>query len=68
LPCAPCCQPDRVRLAKLNSAADRGRAGQRRQRFAVRAEPLAETARWINVLAPKWDQRLAAIRRIAEMQ
>jgi DNA-binding transcriptional ArsR family regulator len=43
-----------------------GERSGREHRFAVRAEPLAETARWMNTLAAKWDQRLAKIRDIAE--
>lgn len=41
------------------------RAG-REHRFEVRAEPLTETARWIEGLAVEWDRRLAAIKRLAE--
>jgi len=43
-----------------------GERSGRERRFAVRAEPLAETARWMSMLATKWDQRLASIRQIAE--
>ena len=34
--------------------------------FAVRAEPLARTARWMASLASDWDTRLAALKRLAE--
>lgn len=35
-------------------------------RFAVRTEGLTHTAAWLAALAIEWDDRLAAIRRIAE--
>jgi len=36
--------------------------------FAVRTDSIAETARWLDELAAKWDKRLNAIRRIAEAE
>jgi DNA-binding transcriptional ArsR family regulator len=38
----------------------------RENRFVVRPERLSEAARWMNVLAARWDQRLATIRQLAE--
>ena len=38
----------------------------REVRFAVRSEPLDATAAWMAGLASQWDDRLAAIKRIAE--
>ena len=38
----------------------------REVRFAVRSEPLDATAAWMARLASQWDDRLAAIKRIAE--
>jgi DNA-binding transcriptional ArsR family regulator len=38
----------------------------RENRFVVRPERLTEAARWMNVLAARWDQRLAIIRQLAE--
>jgi DNA-binding transcriptional ArsR family regulator len=38
----------------------------RERRFEVRAEPLGETAVWLNGLAQRWESRLAAIKRISE--
>jgi len=35
-------------------------------RFAVRTQGLTHTAAWLAALASEWDDRLAAIRRIAE--
>jgi DNA-binding transcriptional ArsR family regulator len=35
-------------------------------RFAVRTQSLAHTAAWLAALATEWDNRLVAIRRIAE--
>jgi DNA-binding transcriptional ArsR family regulator len=35
-------------------------------RFAVRTQGLTHTAAWLAALATEWDDRLAAIRRIAE--
>jgi len=43
------------------------RAG-REVRFTVRPEQLDETARWMAGLASRWDQRLAAIKRMAESE
>ncbi len=34
--------------------------------FAVRTEPLADTAHWMARLASDWDTRLAALKRLAE--
>jgi hypothetical protein len=48
--------------ANLVTSAKRGRD----VRFAVRADPLSETADWLGQLAAEWDTRLAAIKRIAE--
>jgi DNA-binding transcriptional ArsR family regulator len=44
-----------------------GRRSGRERHFAVRTEPLTETARWIDGLASQWDARLQTIRRIAEL-
>jgi DNA-binding transcriptional ArsR family regulator len=44
----------------------RGERSGREHRFEVRPERLSEAARWMNVLAARWDQRLATIRRLAE--
>jgi DNA-binding transcriptional ArsR family regulator len=54
-------------LAVLDRAGlvDRRRVG-REVVFAVRTEPLAETARWMARLASDWDTRLAALKRLAE--
>jgi DNA-binding transcriptional ArsR family regulator len=41
------------------------RAG-REVRYAVRTEPLGETARWMAGIASQWDDRLAAIKQMAE--
>lgn len=35
-------------------------------RYAVRPDRLAETARWLDQLAARWDARLVAIKRLAE--
>jgi DNA-binding transcriptional ArsR family regulator len=43
-----------------------GRRRGREVRYTVRTEPLASTGRWLTNLAEDWDQRLAAIKRIAE--
>ncbi|WP_328989757.1 metalloregulator ArsR/SmtB family transcription factor [Kribbella sp. NBC_01245] len=42
-----------------------GRVG-REVRYAVRPAALDTTARWMSALAADWDQRLAAIKRVAE--
>ena len=34
--------------------------------FSVRPEPLASASRWLARVATEWDQRLAALRRLAE--
>ena len=54
-------------LAVLDRAGlvERQRVG-REVVFAVRTEPLAETARWMAGLASDWDKRLAALKRLAE--
>ena len=39
----------------------------REVRFSVRPEALDTTARWMSSLAAQWDQRLARIKRIAEL-
>jgi DNA-binding transcriptional ArsR family regulator len=61
------------RPAVIKHLAVLGRAGlvERRREgrevvFAVRAEPLARTARWMASLASDWDTRLAALKRLAE--
>jgi DNA-binding transcriptional ArsR family regulator len=38
----------------------------RERRFEIRTERLTDTARWIEDLAAEWDDRLAAIKRLAE--
>jgi DNA-binding transcriptional ArsR family regulator len=38
----------------------------REMRYAVRPDPLGETARWLDQLAAQWDARLVAIKRLAE--
>jgi DNA-binding transcriptional ArsR family regulator len=38
----------------------------REMRYAVRAEPLTATARWMTEVASAWDARLTAIKRLAE--
>lgn len=46
-------------------------SGERRGRerwFAVRTEPITETARWLDDLAAAWDRRLSSIKRIAESE
>jgi DNA-binding transcriptional ArsR family regulator len=43
-----------------------GERSGRERRFEVRPERLGEAARWMNMLAARWDQRLATIRRLAE--
>ena len=61
------------RPAVIKHLAVLGRAGLVERRrvgrevvFAVRTEPLAETARWMARLASDWDTRLAALKRLAE--
>ncbi|HEX3793350.1 MAG TPA: metalloregulator ArsR/SmtB family transcription factor [Acidimicrobiales bacterium] len=39
----------------------------RERRFEVRTERLTEAAKWMEGLAARWDQRLATIKRLAEM-
>jgi DNA-binding transcriptional ArsR family regulator len=56
-------------LAVLDSAGlVEGRREGREHRFAVRTELLVETARWIDLLAERWESRLAAIKQIAESE
>lgn len=43
-----------------------GERSGRERRFEVRPERLSEAARWMSLLAARWDQRLATIRRLAE--
>jgi DNA-binding transcriptional ArsR family regulator len=43
-----------------------GRRTGREMRYSVRAERLDETARWMADTARRWDDRLAAIKRLAE--
>jgi DNA-binding transcriptional ArsR family regulator len=43
-----------------------GRRAGREVRYAVRSERLADTARWMARVAAEWDDRLAAIKRLAE--
>ncbi len=38
----------------------------RERRYAVRSDQLTATARWMTDLAGQWDQRLAAIKSLAE--
>jgi DNA-binding transcriptional ArsR family regulator len=44
-----------------------GRRTGREVRYAVRPEPLGATARWMDRVAAQWDARLAAIKRLAEV-
>ena len=44
----------------------RARRQGREVRYRVRPERLEQTARWMAGLAAQWDQRLAAIKRLAE--
>jgi DNA-binding transcriptional ArsR family regulator len=54
-------------LAVLDEAGlVRGQRSGRERRFAVRPERLSETAQWMTVLARQWEQRLSAIKRLAE--
>jgi DNA-binding transcriptional ArsR family regulator len=61
------------RPAVIKHLAVLGRAGLVERRrvgrevvFAVRTEPLAETARWMAGVASEWDARLLALKRLAE--
>jgi len=61
------------RPAVIKHLAVLGRAGLVERRrvgrevvFAVRTEPLEQTARWMAGLASEWDERLAALKRLAE--
>ncbi len=61
----------RVAVVKHLGVLDRAGlvAGERRGRevrFAVRSQPLAETAGLLAQLATTWDARLAAVKRLAE--
>jgi DNA-binding transcriptional ArsR family regulator len=40
----------------------------RELRYSVRAEPLAATAEWMAGVAAGWDQRLSALKRLAESE
>ena len=35
--------------------------------FSVRSEPLASASRWLARVATEWDRRLAALKRLAEL-
>ena len=61
------------RPAVIKHLAVLGRAGlvERRREgrevvFALRTEPLADTARWMESLASEWNTRLAALKQLAE--
>ena len=61
------------RPAVIKHLAVLGRAGLVERRrvgreviFAVRTEPLQETATWMAGLATEWDKRLSALKRLAE--
>jgi len=61
----------RVAVVKHLAVLDRaGLVDSRRQgrevRYTVRTEQLDATARWMAGLAAEWDQRLVAIKRLAE--
>ena len=61
----------RVAVVKHLAVLDRaglvtGRRQGREVRYTVRTEQLDATARWMAGLASQWDQRLAAIKRLAE--
>lgn len=61
----------RVAVVKHLAVLDRaglveGRRAGREVRYTVRTEQLDATARWMAGLASRWDERLAAIKRIAE--
>jgi DNA-binding transcriptional ArsR family regulator len=61
----------RVAVVKHLAVLDRaglvtGRRQGREVRYTVRTEQLDATARWMATLATQWDQRLAAIKRLAE--
>ena len=61
----------RVAVVKHLAVLDRaglvaGRRQGREVRYTVRTEQLEVTARWMAALASQWDQRLAAIKRLAE--
>ena len=45
-----------------------GRRSGREVRYAVRPDRLGRTARWMADLAAEWDNRLGAIKRIAESE
>ncbi len=46
--------------------ADEARREGREVLYTVRTEPLDQTARWMAGLATQWEDRLAAIKRLAE--
>jgi DNA-binding transcriptional ArsR family regulator len=52
-----------LRLAGLVTSAKQGRD----VRFAIRTDGLSHAADWLAGLAAEWDDRLAAIKRIAEL-
>ena len=61
------------RVAVVKQLADLDRAGPveggrhgREVRYRVRPERLEQTARWMAGLASRWDQRLGALKRLAE--
>ena len=61
----------RVAVVKHLAVLDRaglvqGRREGREVRYTVRTEPLSETSRWMARTASQWDDRLAAIKRMAE--
>ena len=61
----------RVAVVKHLAVLDRaglveGRREGREVLYTVRTEPLGETARWMAAIASQWDDRLAAIKRLAE--
>jgi DNA-binding transcriptional ArsR family regulator len=40
----------------------------RELRYSVRSEPLSATAEWMTGVAARWDQRLSALKRLAESE
>lgn len=61
----------RVAVVKHLAVLDRaglveGRRRGREVRYTVRTEQLDATARWMAAIASQWDDRLAAIKRMAE--
>lgn len=55
-----------LRVLALAGLVTRSREG-REVRYEVRTGPLTSAADWLAGLAAEWDQRLAAIKRIAEL-